>query len=62
MVINFIYSKITIVQQKSVPHAMFSASSQLSRDGPPPLPEAEGNLIAAAGLNNARQSTIRLEV
>ena len=28
-----IFSKIAIVQQKSVPYAMFSASSQLSRDG-----------------------------
>ena len=31
--LNYIFSKITIVQQKSVPYAMFSASSQLSRDG-----------------------------
>ena len=30
---NYIFSKITIVQQKSVPYAMFSASSRLSRDG-----------------------------
>ena len=31
--LNYTFSKITIVQQKSVPHAMFSASSQLFKDG-----------------------------
>ena len=34
VIIELYFRKIKIVQQKSVPDAMFSASSQLSRDGP----------------------------
>ena len=45
--LNYNFSKIKIVQQKSVPYAMFSASSQFSRDGPLALWRgSRGTLVA----------------